>query len=75
MKLVLRGIVKDTSTWIDISEAEVLETATIEELNEGAEEIREMIAQSFKAGTNGYLKFGDAVINMQAFAVIAVEVK
>lgn len=75
MKLVLRGIVKDTSTWVDISEVEVLETATIEELNEGAKEIHEMIAQSFKDGTNGYLKLGHAVINMQAFAVIAVEVK
>ena len=75
MKLVLRGIVKDTSTWVDVAEAATFETATIEEINEGADEVREMVAQVFKGGANGYLKFGDAVINLQAFAVITVEVK
>ena len=75
MKLVLRGIVKDTSTWVDLAEVEALETATTEELNEGADEVRELIAKTFKEGTNGYLKLESCVINMQAFAVITVEVK
>lgn len=75
MKLVLRGIVKDTSTWVDLAEVEALETATIEELNEGADEIRELIAQAFKGGANGYLNFGNSVINMQSFAVMSVELK
>lgn len=75
MKLVLRGIVKDTSSWVDLAEVEALETATIEELNEGADEVRELIAQAFKSNSNGYLKFETAVININAFAVISVELK
>lgn len=75
MKLVLRGIVKDTSSWVDLAEVEALETATIEELNEGADEIRELIAKAFKSGANGYLNFGNSVINMQSFAVMSVELK
>jgi hypothetical protein len=75
MKLVIRGIVKDTSSWINLGEVESDETATTEELNEAAEDVREIISHAFKSGTNGYLNVDTAVINIQAFAIITVEVK
>jgi hypothetical protein len=75
MKLVITGVVKNTSTWMVVAQVEAEETATLEQLNEGAEQIRDLIAQAFKSGKDGYMTLGDVVINMQSFAVLSVSVK
>jgi hypothetical protein len=75
MKLVIKGIVKQTSTWVEIVEVETEETATLAECKEGAQEIRNLIAQSFKSGSDGYMTLGDVVINMQSFAAIGISIE
>jgi hypothetical protein len=75
MKLVITGIVKNTSALIDVAQLEVPTPATLEQLNEGAEQIRNLIAQSFKSGADGYATLGDVVINIQSFAALNVSVK
>lgn len=75
MKIVINGIVKNTSNWVLINQSEADSSATLEQVNEGADEIRNLIGQAFKSGQNGHLTFGTDVINIQAFAVISVDVK
>jgi hypothetical protein len=75
MKIVIKGVVKQTSTWVEIVEVEAEETATLAECNEGVQEIRNLIARSFKSGNDGYMTFGDVVINIQSFAAIGISIE
>ena len=75
MKIVIKGIVKQTSQWVDIAEDEVLEDATIEQVNEVLDQLRDVIGDMFKSGKSGQLTFNNSVINIQAFALIRVNVQ
>lgn len=75
MKIVIKGIVKHTSTWVGLASVDVdLSNASESDVEQGAEQIRDVIAASFKEGANGHLTFGDVVINIQSFATISVEI-
>lgn len=74
MELRVEGIVKNTSSWVFLTSVEVAETATEKEVNEGAEEFRNLIGAAFKGGTDGYVTLGDVVINIQSYAAISVKV-
>ena len=75
MKLVIKGIIKQTSQWVDIAEDEVLGDVTTEQLNEGLDQLRDAIGDMFDSGKSGQVTLGDSVINVQAFAAINVSVE
>jgi len=73
MKISIRGIVKNTSTWVDISWTGVdLSEASEEDVEDAVNQIRDLIAACFKGGGDGQITVENTVINIQSFAVISV---
>lgn len=75
MKIVIKGIVKQTSHWVDIAADEVPEDATAEQVNEGLDQLRDAIGEMFKSGKSGQATMSGSVIDIQSFAVISVNVE
>ena len=75
MKIVIRGIVKNTSTWVDISEVEALESATPEQLKDGADGIIDIIKSSFRDKSAAFINIDGVVINISEFATLSVKVE
>lgn len=75
MKLVITGIVKNTSAWVEIVQVDADESTTLEQINKGVKEIQDLVGQAFKSGNDGYMTFGDVVISIQSFAALSVVVK
>lgn len=75
MKIVIMGIVKQTSRWVDISTVDIDDPeVSEEEVNQEIDRMRNLIATCFKDGSNGYMTLGDVVISTQSFAAISVSV-
>jgi hypothetical protein len=72
---VVKGIVKDTSSWVELTKIETEENATDEQLENGANEFRNLVAHAFKSGNSGYMTVGNAVINIQSFAAISISIE
>jgi hypothetical protein len=75
MKIVIRGIVKNTSALLTLAEAEVLEGATLEEIDEGADQIRDIIKTSFRDKSAAFITIEGVVINVSEFAILSVKVE
>jgi hypothetical protein len=75
MKLVIRGIVKNTSVLLTLAEVEALESATLEEIEEGADQIRDIIKTSFRDKSAAFISVDGVVINISEFAILSVKVE
>ena len=73
MKIVVRGILKNTSEWIDLSYVSIDDKdATPEEIDQAVEQMRDIVASAYKNGTSGHLTADDVVIDIQSFAAISI---
>jgi len=75
MQIVIRGIVKNTSSLLILAKIEALKSATLEQLEEGADEIRDIIKTSFRDKSAAFINIDDVVINVSEFAILSVKVE
>lgn len=48
------------------------DNVTEDELKEFAETMRKVVKDAFREGTNAHLRFGSSIINVEAFALIKI---
>ncbi len=73
MEIAVRGIVKTTSTWIDLSFVTIdMKNATPEEVDEAVQQMRDLVAAAYKSGTQGQMTINTVVIDIQSFAAISI---
>ena len=75
MKIVIKGIVKQTSQWIDIIRAEITNGSSIEDVNDVARQLKRHIKDVYVLDDSGFASINDVVIDIQSFAVISVNVE
>lgn len=74
MFIVIKGIVKNTSQWIELARVEASLDATSEDVHNLVNVIRSNIKSIFETGESGFVSVNGTIIDVQAFAVIEVQV-
>ena len=75
MKIVVKGIVKQTSQWVDIIRGEMTNVSSFEDANIITRQLKEHIEDVYKLDDSGFASINDVVIDIQSFAVISVNVE
>lgn len=69
-KIVIRGIVKNTSSFIELGESEEGDEEYIQEIMES---LKHVIKTVMRDNKNGCITLNDRLINVSAFAVIEMK--
>lgn len=74
--LVLNGVLKSGGEWFALATKQVEHEASLarSDIDDVVAQFMDIIKTSYREGTDGYITFGDTVINIQSFAALSFDV-
>lgn len=74
--LVLNGVLKSGGEWFALATKQVEHEAglTRSDIDDVVAQFMDIIKTSYREGTDGYITFGDAAINIQSFAALSFDI-
>lgn len=73
--LVLNGVLKSGGGWFALATKQVQEDGLQRsDIDDVVRQFMDIIKTSYREGTDGYITFGDAAINIQSFAALGFDV-
>lgn len=73
--LVLNGVLKSGGGWFVLATKQVQEEGLLRsDVDDMIGQLMDIVKNSYRHGTDGYITFVDATINIQSFAALSVDI-